>query len=70
VINYPGGTLKPGNHTVVFTATWGTQGSNNGTFTKQVNCQSPSKVNTSASSANCEKVTVKYEKATSRSPRR
>ena len=60
VINYPS-ALKPGNHTVVFTATWGTQGSNNGTFTKQVSCASPSKVNTAASSANCEKVTVKYE---------
>jgi hypothetical protein len=60
VINYPS-ALKPGSHTVVFTATWGTQGSNNGTFTKQVSCESPSKVNTSASSANCEKVTVRYE---------
>jgi hypothetical protein len=59
-ISYPS-TLKPGNHTVVFTATWATQGNNNGSFTKQVTCVSPSKVNTAASSADCEKVTAGYE---------
>jgi hypothetical protein len=65
-INYPN-ALTSGDHTIVFTATWSTQGSNNGTFSKQVSCGSPppppstGKVNASMSSADCTKVTAKYE---------
>src|SRR5688500_7668096 len=60
VIYYPK-ALSPGNHTVVFSATWATQGDANGTFTRQVSCASTAKVNTSDSTADCAGVTVKYE---------
>jgi hypothetical protein len=65
-ISYPN-ALTSGDHTIVFTATWSTQGSNNGTFTKQVSCGTPppppstAKVNAAASTADCTKVTAKYE---------
>jgi hypothetical protein len=63
-ISYPS-ALATGDHTVVFTASWQTQGQNNNTFTKSVSCGNPpassSHVNASASSADCTTLTVKYE---------
>jgi hypothetical protein len=64
-ISYPN-ALTSGDHTIVFTATWSTQGSNNGTFTQQVSCGTPppsstAKVNATASSADCSKAAAKYE---------
>jgi hypothetical protein len=40
VISYPK-ELSPGDHTVVFTATWSTQGSNPSSFTVRVHCEAP-----------------------------
>jgi hypothetical protein len=39
-IRYPS-ELAPGDHTVVFTATWSTQGSNTRGFTVRVHCEAP-----------------------------